>query len=272
MAFRKRKIPTGVGVDVDSLVDLGDLTIESSQETYHEESPKRHKFSGDDSDDDESQTPMDLDTGNILADKPTPIKYRSIFQMLFAEEVLGDILRQFLGSPEDIALRLLATQENKNYLLDIFAQENGWFGDPTSSQLIKSSVSFLGNFDEICNKSFCPELPYLFVELELLKNLFRLWNPGYDHTEDHTGMRLYVSIRSVVICAGFITKKISPSTTSAHNFINFELDEIVSKRKSGITVSVLIGNLLQLHILGPKFQQCSPYPSIINDVDFFITN
>jgi hypothetical protein len=255
MASEKRKIPT-----YETFVDLGDLTIESSQE----ESPKRHKFSGDDSDDDESQTPMDLDTGNILADKHTP-KYRSIFQMLFAEEVLGDILRQFLGSPEDNALRLLATKENKNYLLDMFAQENGWFGDPTSSQLIKSSVSFLGNFDRIRDESFRPALTYLFVEPELLNLLFRLWNPGYDHTEDHIGMRIYVSTRSVFICAGIITMKSSPSTTSAHNFINFELDEIVSKRKSGIKVSVSIGDFLQLHVLGPKSQQCSPFPSVIDD-------
>jgi hypothetical protein len=206
-------------VDEDDLLEL-DLTLASSQESSHESSqespPKRLKFS-----DDETQTPMDLDASNFegrLTRKP-----RSILQMPFNERELGIILGQFLGYPEDIALRLLATKENPNYLLDMFAQENGWFGDPTSSQLIKSSVSFLGNFDAICNMLFCPALTDLLVELELLKILFRLWNPGYDHTEDHTGMKICVCCDDFVVCVGTVTGKASPPETYC-DFINFDLN------------------------------------------------
>jgi hypothetical protein len=254
----KRKLPI-IDEDDGDLLDL-DLTLDSSQESSQssqESPPKKLKIS------DETQTPMDLDT-KIFEELFKTRKPRSILQMPFNERELGIILGQFLGYPEDIALRLLATKENPNYLLDMFAQENGWFGDPTSSQLIKSGVSFLGNFDKICDKSFCPALTNLFVEPELLKILFQLWIPAYDHAEDHTGMPIYIYRDGVILCKGNITNKASPPETYCY-FVNFDLDF------GNFTTSVMLG-LGDHHTVHIINNDRISFPLSLANIGFFITN
>ena len=245
----KRKLPIDEDEN-DDLLEL-DLTLASSQSSC-ESPPKKLKLS--------DETPMDLDTKKFEEPFRTR-KPRSILQMPFNERELGRILGQFLGHPEDIAMRLLATKENPNYLLDMFAQENGWFGDPTSSHFVKSSVSFLGGYDDI-RKLFCLALECLFVENELLKILFQLWNPVYDHNENHTGMQLYIHRDGVILCGGIITKKASPPETYC-NFVNFRLDF------GNLITSVLPVECPHVHI---RENGGFSFPFGLGDIGFFITN
>uniref|UniRef100_A0A6C0E0A5 Uncharacterized protein n=1 Tax=viral metagenome TaxID=1070528 RepID=A0A6C0E0A5_9ZZZZ len=249
----KRKLPID---EDDDLLEL-DLTLASSQSSQ-ESPPKKLKIS------DDTQTPMDLDT-KIFEELFKTRKPRSILQMPFNEREMGRILRQLLGYPDrDFALRLLAKNENSHYLLDMFAQENGWFGDPTSLHLIQSGVSFLGDVDKICDKSFCPMLKHLFVENELLKILFQLWIPAYVHAEDHTGMPIYIYRDGVILCKGNITNKASPPDTYGY-FVDFDLDF------GNFTTSVMLG-LSGSHTIHIRNNNNISFPLSLSNIGFFITN
>jgi len=232
----KRKLPID---EDDDLLEL-DLTLTSSQssQSSQESPPKKLKIS------DETQTPMDLDT-KIFEELFKTRKPRSILQMPFNEREMGRILRQLLGYPDrDFALRLL--------------------GDPTSLHLIQSGVSFLGDVDKICDKSFCPMLKHLFVENELLKILFQLWIPAYVHAEDHTGMPIYIYRDGVILCKGNITKKASPPETYCY-FVDFDLDF------GNFTTSVMLG-LGDHHTVHIRNNDSISFPLSLANISFFITN